>query len=467
MCIHMFFNPDIKPYDGKLSDVMGQIEVEVIDGTNLYLGNPNSRDIQNQPHVIIAGRATIKELQDEYDAVKENDDFTIQHDEDFLEQVGQGGQIELEDVDELGKATYILIYRKKKVKVKSINEATGEETEVEEVRVLASKSIRDRYIYKDVDTGLNLYPVAFGNWEVQKNQYHGRALCTSIIPNQIFINRMFAMAMQNLMMTAFPKAVIDADKIASWSNKIGSVIKVHKMTPSDSLLNVARYLEPGQMSNQITNLIDMTMNYTKDMLGANSALLGSVNPELASGASITIAARQSGVPLENPKNNMYSLLEDMGRIYLDMVTTYYGERPVLFEVEGEPQIVLYDFAKLKDIYLSTKVDVGATTYWNEIAMIQTLDNLLASQRIEFIDYLERVPDDYITDKSGLLAKEKDKIAMMEQQAQMQAQPQGQPMGQGDEVSQMIEQMSPDVRAEFEQLPTEQQEAMMAEFMGQQ
>jgi hypothetical protein len=209
------------------------------------------------------------------------------------------------------------------------------------------------------------------------------------------------------------------------------------------------------------------MNYTKDMLGANSALLGSVNPELASGTAITIAARQSGVPLENPKNNMYSLLEDMGRVYLDMVTTYYGERPVLFEVEGEPQIVLYDFAKLKDIYLSTKVDVGATTYWNEIAMIQTLDNLLASQRIEFIDYLERVPDDYITDKSGLLAKEKDKIAMMEQQAQMQAQPQGQPMGQGDEVSQMIEQMSPDVRAEFEQLPTDQQEAMMAEFMGQQ
>jgi hypothetical protein len=122
---------------------------------------------------------------------------------------------------------------------------------------------------------------------------------------------------------------------------------------------------------------------------------------------------------------------------------------------------------LKDIYLWNKLDVGASTYWNEIAMIQTLDNLLASQRIEFIDYLERVPDDYITDKSGLLAKEKDKMAMMEQQAQMQAQPQGQPMGQGDEVSQMIQQLPEDVRAQFEQLPPEEQQAMMAEFMGQQ
>jgi hypothetical protein len=150
-----------------------------------------------------------------------------------------------------------------------------------------------------------------------------------------------------------------------------------------------------------------------------------------------------------------------------MVTTYYGERPVLFEVEGEPQIVLYDFSKLKDIYLSTKVDVGATTYWNEIAMIQTLDNLLASQRIEFIDYLERVPDDYITDKSGLLAKEKEKMAMMEQQAQMQAQAQSQPMAQGDEVSQMLEQLPLDVRAQFESLPPEEQQAMMAEFASMQ
>ena len=35
-------------------------------------------------------------------------------------------------------------------------------------------------------------------WEEQKNQYHGRALVTELIPNQIFINRMFASAMRHL-----------------------------------------------------------------------------------------------------------------------------------------------------------------------------------------------------------------------------------------------------------------------------
>lgn len=213
-----------------------------------------------------------------------------------------------------------------------------------------------------------------------------------------------------------------------------------------------RYLEPGNMSAQVVQLIDMAMEFTKDMLGANSALLGSVNPEAASGTAITIAARQSGVPLENPKNNMYELLDDSGRIFMDMVETYYGERPVVFENEGQKVVGLYDFSKLQDIYLTTKVDVGATTYWNEIAAIQTLDNHLNAGRISFEQYLERVPDDYIPGRAGLLEDEKAKA---------------QQMPQSDDMSVLIAQLPPEVQAQFAQLPPAEQQALLQEFMGQQ
>ena len=444
MALHIYFDADKKPYDGKLSKVEGEICCEVIDGVNLYLGNPNSRDIQSQPHVIISGRATIQELQEEYDKHR-SDDYKIQTDSDYEEHIGEN-KIELDDVDSLGKATYIITYKKKKVKTKKMNELTGEEETTEETRVFVSKSISDRYIYENVDTGLTHYPVAFGNWETQKNNYHGRSLVTSIVPNQIFINRMFAMAMYHLMMAAFPKAIYDAERINSWSNKIGASIGVKNMAPGDNIANVAKYIEPGQMSAQIVQFINLAIETTKDMLGANNALLGSVNPEMASGTSITVAARQSGVPLENPKNNMYSLLEDVGRIFIDVVTANYGERPIITEQDEQAITVQYDFGQIKNIYVSPKVDVGATTYWNEIAMIQTLDNLLANQHITFEQYLERVPNDYIQDKQGLLNGIREAIT-----EQMQA---------GMEIP-------PEIAAQMQGIPPEQQQALVQEFLATQ
>lgn len=445
MALHFYFDYDKKPYDGKYSDVMGDLCVEIKEGGEIFFGNPNSRDVQSQPHVIVSGRATVKELQDELDAQKNEAGYTVVSDTDENE------EIELDEVDSLGKATYVICYTKKKKTVKSTNEL-GEETSEEVETVHVSKLIRDKYIYENVDTGLKLYPIAFNNWERQRSCYHGRALCTSIVPNQIFINRMFAMAMQNLMMTAFPRLVYDSDRMAQPSNKIGSSIGVDSMTPGDNIRNLMAYLEPGNMSAQVTQLIEMAIEFTKDMLGANSALLGSVNPEMASGASITIAARQSGVPLENPKNSMYELLDDAGRIFLDCVTNYYGERPVVMEDEtGEKVIVLYDFEKLNDIYLSTKVDVGATTYWNEIAMIQTLDNLLKNGHISFLQYLDRVPDDYIPERQGLIDDENAKMK------QMQAQ---QP-----NVDEIVAGMSPEMQAQFASLPPDQQQLMIQEFIG--
>jgi hypothetical protein len=118
MVLHMYLDADKKPYDGKLSKVEGDICCECVDGVNLYLGNPNSNDIQSQPHVIITGRATVKELQEEYD--KHNKDaFEVTTDGDTNNQIGQGDLIEIEDVDSLGKATYVLCYEKKKTKVKT------------------------------------------------------------------------------------------------------------------------------------------------------------------------------------------------------------------------------------------------------------------------------------------------------------------------------------------------------------
>ena len=69
---------------------------------------------------------------------------------------------------------------------------------------------------------------------------------------------------------------------------------------------------------------------------------------------------------------------------------------------GGTLVVPYDFAQLRDIPMLLKLDVGASAYWSEIASTQTMDNLLAQGHIDVLEYLERVPDGYITDRQGLI-----------------------------------------------------------------
>jgi hypothetical protein len=63
--------------------------------------------------------------------------------------------------------------------------------------------------------------------------------------------------------------------------------------------------------------------------------------------------------------------------------------------------------------LKTSIDVGETSYWSEISSMQTMDNLLNSERIEFIDYLERMPNEIIPQKAELIAKIKQQVEIQQ------------------------------------------------------
>ena len=54
------------------------------------------------------------------------------------------------------------------------------------------------------------------------------------------------------------------------------------------------------------------------------------------------------------------------------------------------------------------IDVGESSYYSEIAMLQTMDNLLQGQYIEFIDYLERIPNEMFPKKAEYIAQIKAK-----------------------------------------------------------
>lgn len=443
-CAHFYFDINKRPYN-HAPGIQGEICMELVDGTNVMFGNANNKNVDAQPYIIVVGRDTVENLREEAKQHHQTsqDEQGIQPDKEYQYQAGDSSQIEVE-ADESGKALYIIIYRKVKKQVQvGIDEETRQPITEEVTTITASKSVRGAYIYKDIDTGLSRYPIAWANWENQKNQYHGRALATGLLPNQIFINRMFAMVMYHLMMTAFPKAVYNADAIAVWDNAIGDAIPLEGVGLETNIRNVAAYLEPANMSNQITQVIELVMQYTKETMGISDAALGQIDPKNTS--AIIAVQKSSAIPLENPKANLYEWVEDIGQILFDMMGTYYGLRPIVREVEvpdpmGGPSQTqkvtqMFDFSIFKDMWLDVRADVGESSYWSQIAANQTLDNMLAAGHIDIVQYLERVPDEYIPQKDALISQIQQR--MMEQQmqaeiaAQMNMQQQGaqpQPVG---------------------------------------
>ena len=395
MCAHITFNPEAKPFRGFAPDVKGEMEIELIDATNIYFGNANIKSVSKQPYIIIVGRDTVQNLQEEAKQFKTQDN-DIRSDDDTEYQLTEFANVEVEpadiEKDSDGKAKYIYYYYKKKVG--------------EDIHVFVTKCTKDAIIYQDIDTEYSDYPVAFANWYELENTYHGRGEVEGICPNQIAINKMFAMIVYHQMMTAFPTAVYDKDVIKSWNNEIGTAFALSNLN-GRSIKDVAGYLNPANMSDYIIKVIDLAIQYTKDCMGVSDASLGNVDPKNTS--AILAVQKSTAVPLENVKDNLYDFVEQIVRIMIDVMGTKYGERPVVISDEdGNRTIEKYDFGQLKGMDLHIGIDVGESSYYSEIAMLQTMDNLLEGQYIEFIDYLERIPNEMFPKKAEYIAQIKAK-----------------------------------------------------------
>lgn len=393
-CLYTWFDPSIE--NGQ--DVKGEIVTEVVENTRVHFGNPNSRDVQSQPWVILARRMTVEDAMElaEENGIPEAERQPIAPDaEDFC------NPADAMTSDKVTVLTYL--YRSRETKT-----------------IWKYVCTRSAELQEATDTGLTLYPIVWLNWDYVQDNYHGQAMITGLIPNQVFINKLFAMSMISLMTTAYPKIVYDKTRVKSWDSRVGAAIGVN----GGDMNSVAKIIDPAQISPQIAQFIQLAVDYTQSFLGASDVAMGNARPDNTS--AIVALQRASNVPMEITKQNLYKSVEQLGRIYIDHMRNYYGVRYVQIRMNmKEKQMPLgirlpdqdfnrpFDFSVLKEIPMSIQLDVGASSYWSEIASQQTLDNLLVQNKIDLVDYLERIPNGYITKKQELI--EKLKAAQQPQQ----------------------------------------------------
>ena len=387
--------------------IRGRIRHEVMENTRVFFGNPNVREVQSQPYIQILSRNPLRDVRRSAKFNGSKDWKQILPDDE-----GHDSEDDVKWTDD--KVTVLLtLWRDDK-----------------DGTIWAYESTMNCEIRKPWSLGIRKYPLVWMNWDKVSDSYHGQAMITGLIPNQIFINKAYAMSMLSMMRTAWPKIVYDNSRVTKWDNRVGGAIGV-----TGDVNTVAKILDPAQISPQIAQFIQMAIEQTEESLGATASALG--EGKAYNTSAILSLQKAASTPTEMAKQRLYKAVEEMCYIDLEFMGEYYGVRKVdlptppevleaaQFVGQSVPDMIPqdFDFTILKESPFLLKVEVGASSYYSEIASMQTLDNLLQMGQIDIVQYLERIPDSYVSGRRKLIAeKQQEKQMMQMQQAMMTGMP---------------------------------------------
>ena len=394
-CLHFWF--EAKPAktleDGRIVN-NGLIHAEVLENIHVFFGNTESIVVETQPWILIRYRKGLEELK-EWAAENGVDAEMIRADKD--------------------------------------TETTNSEHEGEKVTVLRKywkqngtvwylEQTHDVALTKPQDTGMHRYPLVWMPWEKIKNRYHGKAVLDGMIQNQIYRNKMAAMAHRFMQLMGYQKIAYNRTMLPhGWSNRVGEAIPVN----GDPSQAISTPLATPSMSPQVMELLAFNKNETVEAVGASDAALGNIKPDNA--AAIIATQKATAVPLERKRMNYHDAVESCCRIWLDMMGVYYGKRlvkmkdPTLEVLPGMPDErpavhFLYDFSQLQQMDLAVNIEVGAASYWSELMESTTLSNLYTAGVIDGEMYIEHLPDGVLSQKQSILdaiRKRKAQQPMME------------------------------------------------------
>ena len=423
---------------GRTTKIKGDIAFEILDIENVCFGDPNNDDVQSQPYILLAQRMDVESVRRE---AKRNglsvDDIVP----DGATQYNSGDRGEKEP-DDSQRVTVI-------TKLFKEWDENGDN-----FKVMAVKITEKAVVKKPWELGLTMYPIAAFQWERRRSSAYGDSEVTYLIPNQIAINQLYVAETWSGLHNGMPKLLVNNDMVdenTRITNEPGGIVRM-SVGAEGSMNNAMQYVSPPAWGSQYQNAINDLANNTLGNSGANDAALGNIRPD---NAAAIIQMREAALqPMQIYQNRYYSFVEDVARIWADFWINKYGNRSLHIETRNGTEFVPFNADRYKNLVLTAKVDVGASTLWSESIVISTLDALLGAQIINPIQYLERLPKGIIPRLSELI----DDMRAQNDAAQEQTTSQ-------DEMMRQFAEQYPQEYAAFTKLPPEQQEQMMRQIMG--
>ena len=368
---------------------------EIIKKNDIYYGNENDDDIQNQPYILIRRRMPVVNAVDLAlrEGMSEDKKVFIIGDNDTFDESGDAAKLELDDM-------VTVVYKMYK----------------KDGTVHYSVATRWAEITDEVDTGLSLYPVAHFNWEEKEGSARGEGEVRYLIPNQIEVNRTEVRRVLTVKYQAYPQKVVDISKVINPQalNTVGGMIKTNGQ-PVDDVHKIVGTIPPAQMSPDVVKLQEDLIQVTRDLAGAGDTATGQVNPEAASGRAILAVQQASQAPMTEQKETCKNFIEDLARIDLEYLIVHSEngismEEKVTDPATGEEtyQVVNVPQSALEQLQAVVKIDVTPKGVYDKFAQEQTIENLLtqgffSAQRVSELEtYADVLDDDSVAPKQKIL-----------------------------------------------------------------
>lgn len=348
---------------------------EILNMLDVYYGNENEPDIQNQPYILVKQRMSVLQAKEtaEYYGVKKKDLVHIIGDEDNIEEAGQDAKDEVDNM-----VTIITKFYKSKG------------------TVWFSKATKYVDITKDKDMGISLYPLAKMLWNEREGSARGEGEVRTLIPNQIETNKTAMRRLLTAKNTAYPQKIYDRNKVVNPDaiDTVGGVIEVEGMDVDD-VKKVFATTNPATMSPDVEKLQNELVSLTRELANASETATGQVNPEDASGRAILAVQQASEQPLDEQNTSFNTMLEDTARIWLDMWKTHNSEGMRMEDMQtnpmtGEDEIMVVDVpaSVLEELKTTVKIDITPKGAYDKYAQEVSLENLAKTELFMNTAWLE-------------------------------------------------------------------------------
>lgn len=216
-----------------------------VDNDKVIFGDPNSRDVQSQPYIIIT----------EFDLTR-----NVKHE---AKENGQKDWKYIASNCTVDKSSNVRVYADK----------------TQTFLIMWKEWDGKVWAYKCTDTNtivdpwcleVERYPIVHFSWGEVDNNYHGSSLVSGLIPSQIAVNKCLSLAQLCITKNAFPVVAYDATRVGRWTDAVGAAIPVK----GGDITGIAKVIEPAQMNPQVFQVVNTMLEETKRANGLTAAATG-------------------------------------------------------------------------------------------------------------------------------------------------------------------------------------------------
>ncbi len=401
-------------------DAKERIETETIERTNIFFGDEQNPNIQEQPYIILAQRRPVSVVRDEAKVCGASKEVieAIVADNDTVNQIGPQAKIEVKDNDHDKCITLVCFER-----VDGVMHVT--------------RSTRDVQYDKREIPGMEYYPIVNLIWNHVKGSARGIGEVKPIVANQIEINKTLYRITQATKIYSLPRMVYNENlENPEDIEAVGVPLRVSGNNVQ-KIHEIVDYLRPQALSGDTRNLLDTYLSITKELAGASDAAVGNINPEQASGTAILAVKRSSEMPISDSVEAYKQYIEDIALVWFDLLRTYsvngLNTAWDAMDEQGAPAMTMIKTPpkELQMLDIDVRVEVSPTNPFDKFAQERSLENLLGAGLISFDEYVAALPDDAVMPKAKLTdILEKRAAQQAEQQQMMMAMQGAMPPGAG-------------------------------------